>query len=644
MKRDVKRRLFAALVAAACLIAMICLLASCNREDGAVDTSDSVGTETVETVADTTAAPDTTEDGSTPATEPVTEEETEPVETEPAPTFSVKGGLYTSDLSVELLAAEEYTIRYTLDGSIPGWKSARTKTYTEPITLKADANGNGTVIRAACFTSDGTLVGNVTTETYVPVEEMASTLYTVMISVDKKDLSDMTANYSQKIERPAHVEIVTPEGERVISQDAGLRLFGGSSREQAQKSFKIIARKDGYFGEDTVYTGKGTFHYELFPDRIVKAGEDAGEVLDRYDSFILRNGGNDSMLATNCEPLSPSLIRDGLANNFAAQVAPNVDTSYSQFAAVYINGEYYGLLDMRENQNEDYVRRVYGVDDDEVVVIKSELDTTKACRNHGNGAYCRFCGSWFFYESEDGNMTARRALVAWKNLCKDAIDAIDADDATYDAMYAEVATALDMENFKEYMALGLFLANTDWPHNNVKLWKYTGDPIEGIDVTDGKWRFMTRDMDMTMARYDSAHVLPELDSTYDADTFWRVLGNYKSYGGFSNSGSTTLYNDALYIQGLFVFCMRNDEFRASFKAYCNELASDESKALLSDLCDELKAQVSPAIERHIERWSYANGDYTTYHWSSSVRKIKDFISRRPAYFKEDLEAACAIFE
>lgn len=647
MKQDARKQLLAVLIAVACMIVLTCLFTSCHHEGGGADdtatTAGAAGTEAVETTAVATAAPEESESVSSTDTEAATEEETEPVETEPTPTFSVEGGLYTDDLTVELTASEEYEIYYTLDGSVPAMKTSRTKKYTEPICVAVGDGEKGTVIRAACF-ADGVLVGNVTTETYVPVKAKASTLYTVMISVDKIDLNNMTSNYTQKIERPAHVEIVTPEGERVISQDAGLRLFGGSSRDQAQKSFKITARREGYFGEDAVYTGKGTFHYELFPNRIVKAGKDAGEVLDRYDSFILRNGGNDSMLATNCEPLSPSLIRDGLANNFASQVAPHVDTSYSQFAAVYINGEYYGLLDMRENQNENYVRRVYGVDDEDVVVIKSELDTTKRCRNHDNGAFCRFCGSWFFYESEEGNMTARRAMNAWKTLCKDAIAAINADDATYDAMYEQVSASLDMENFKEYMALGLFLCNTDWPHNNVKLWKYTGDAIEGIDVTDGKWRFMTRDMDMSMARYDSAHVLPELDSTYDADMFWRVLGNYKSYYGYSNSGTTQLYSDALYIQGLFVFCMRNDDFRTAFSAYCNELAGSESKALLADLCDELEAQIAPEIERHIDRWSYANSGYTASHWQASVKKVEQFISRRHTYFKADLDAACALFE
>lgn len=118
-------------------------------------------------------------------------------------------------------------------------------------------------------------------------------------------------------------------------------------------------------------------------------------MLDKYDSFILRNGGNDSLLHTAVDPTNATLLRDGVVNNFAQTWAPAVDCSLSRFAVVYINGAYYGLLDMRENLNEDYVKRVYGVDDADVAVIKSELDTTRHCELHANGGACRFamCGS-----------------------------------------------------------------------------------------------------------------------------------------------------------------------------------------------------------------------------------------------------------
>ena len=634
---------------AAGLLASLLLLSACTSQAPSTETD---GGTTSDTYADTTSAetgePGETADGTTPLdttdSEAVTEpgeESTTPEESTPTPadplTFSVKGGVYTSAVTVELSAPEGETIRYTTDGSVP---TKRSNKYSNPITVDKDA----LTIRAARF--DGTnMVGDVITHTYVIRESAASTLYTVMISVNERDLNDMISNYSEKIERPAHVEIVTPGGETVISQDAGLRLFGGSSRSLQQKSFKLIARKTGYFGEDAAYVGQGTFRYALFPEREVKAGKNAGEILDRYDSFILRNGGNDSLLHTACNPEDATLIRDGLANNFAADVVKAMEYSYSQYAVVYVNGEYYGLLDMRENLNEDFVKRVWGVLDDDVVVIKSELDTGRHCDEHGNGGACRYCGVWFYYETDDTEM-AQNTLNDWLKFCKEIVSKVNASEAEYNAAYKKLEANVDIKGLKEWFALNLYLCNTDWPHNNVKLWKYTGAPIEGVEITDGKWRFMTRDMDMTMGRYSRPELTSDLDSRATVDSFWRTLGNYipAYHNIYSDSGETKLYPDSLYLQGLFAFCMRNDAFRAEFEAYCRDLISEEKQALLDAHYDALVDQVSPEMDAYIDRWSHVIGSgYKSRDWSRARRSLTEFMKNRPAKFEEYLNLCLSMY-
>ncbi len=608
------------------LLALVMLLSACNQATPPVDTSSESQPPT-----DAVTVPET----DTPTAETPTEDTT------PAPaeaiTVSHKGGIYTSAVTVEMTAPEGQTIRYTTDGSVP---TKRSKEYKEAITVNEDA----LTLRAACF--DGTkMVGHVITNTYVITEKKASTLYTVMISADEEDLEDMYGNVNAKIERPAHVEIVTPDGETIISQDAGLRLFGGSSRGLQQKSFKLIARKTGYFGEDAAYIGQGTFRYPLFPERVVKAGEKAGQVLDRYDSFILRNGGNDSLLHTACNPEDATIIRDGLANNFAADVAEALEYSYSQYAVVYLNGEYYGLLDMRENLNEDFVKRVWGIDDNDVVVIKSELDTGRHCDEHGNGGSCRYCNVWFYYETDD-NENAKNTLNEWLTFCKEIVAKVNATGAEYDAAFKKLEANVDLTGLKEWFALNLYLCNTDWPHNNVKLWKYTGAPVEGITITDGKWRFMTRDMDMTMARYSRPELTSDLDSRATVDSFWRTLGNYipEYHNIYSDSGETKLYPDSLYLQGLFAFCMKNDKFRAEFEAYCRELISEEKQKLLDEHYDILVAQVTPEVQNHIERWQHVIGSsYASRNWTRARRSLTDFMKDRPAKFEAYLDRCLSMY-
>ena len=536
-----------------------------------------------------------------------------------APVFSLSGGVYAEAQQLQISAPEgtEYTVRYTTDGSVPTKKSAEATD-----TLKV-ADSDATVVRAACFDADGTLVGRVITHTYIAAEDGRGALYTVSLTLEPKDFDKLCRNYSEKLEMPTHIEIVNPEGELVISQDGGVRIFGGSSRALSQKSFKIIARKTGYYDTE-MYEGKGTFRYAFFEQRTVKAGKDAGQVLDRYDSLILRNGGNDSLLHNSCDPLHASLLRDNAVNNFAAHVTDTLDYACSAFAVVYVNGEYYGILDMKENMNEDYVKRVYDVADDDVVVVKSELDTSRGGR---------FDGTWFYYDSENAT-----ELKAWEQICKAVATAQKKGDMSY---YETLASLVDLHSFAEYCALNLYTSNHDWPHNNVKLWRYTGAAVEGNAITDGKWRFMTRDQDLGMGRYDSAHLNPELDTTPEVDSFYRMLGNFVDYSDlYSYKGEEKMYPDSLGLQCMLAYCLQNDAFRADFEAICRNMASDASvERMLAELSKGVDA-IKPEMKRHIARWERQIGNgYNVKAWQKEYSAIKQYVNKRPAYFLEQLERA-----
>ena len=632
-----------ALLLALLLLGTTVLTACTEGKDSGAGTAESTQTQATETVGEdlTLGAPETAdptqtvapENHSTPP-ESLIGDGSEAVGV--FPVFSEKGGLYTSrTMTVEITVPEGYTVRYTTDGSLPTAKSTE---YTAGIKLK-NQYGEATVIRAACFDESGKLTGQVITQTYVCVKETAGLHYTVMLTCEESDLNAMYRDVHAKVERAAHAEIIAPDGTRIISQDVGLRLFGGSSRALQQKSFKIIARKDGYFGDEP-YVGLGTFTYPFFPERTVIAGKNAGKVLEKYDGLILRNGGNDALLSTAADPDRPTLLRDGISNEFIAKYAPNVQMSYAHFAVVYLNGEYYGVLELRENQNEDYIKRLYGVDDNDVVVVKSELDTTRACENHSNGGSCRFCGSWFFYETDE-EAAAQKEMKDWIALCKKAAGAVGASESEYRKIFEEISAKLDIRNALEYMAVSCYLVNTDWPHNNIRVWRYTGAPMDGISITDGKWRFATRDMDFTMSRYNKGAPLPEIETTPTVDMFSWVLSNY-----VEGYGDQQQYTDALYLQGLFSFLMRDDTFRSDFAEFCRTLASDEATAYLKVLYEDAYDQVDPIIGDHISRWSnYAHGMIRdTRSWKRAASRMESFIKDRPAQFLKHLDKMLGMYE
>ena len=78
-----------------------------------------------------------------------------------------------------------------------------------------------------------------------------------------------------------------------------------------------------------------------------------------FRSLTLRNAGQDAPNAR---------IRDAYMSRVCQGL--NLDVAYVQPVVVYINGEYRGLYDLKENMNEDYVASHHGVDRETVEVIR----------------------------------------------------------------------------------------------------------------------------------------------------------------------------------------------------------------------------------------------------------------------------------
>lgn len=590
-----------------------------------------VGCENAETPAtETETETDAFETETGPETETETETgEPEKEDTRLSPVFSVKGGVYAEAQSLALSlpenAPEGAYITYTEDCSEPTKKTAK---YDKEIEI---LKGETSVIRAACFDKDGERLGYIKTATYIKAEKGRFSIPVVSLVTEKKNLygkkgiADNPTKTGKDWERPCHVEIVMPDGERVISQDAGLRIFGGSSRGLPQKSFRVIARRDGYYDE-MKYNGNGSFDYPLFDGR----KDNSGKLLERYDRFILRNGGNDSLQATAADPDMMTLTRDAASNAFAAAVAPELAYQSSRFAAVYLNGEYYGILDMKEDINDDYMQNVYGLDKTKITVIKSELDTTRHCDKHENGGECRFDDVWFYYEVDEG---PESELDEYLKMCKEARAALGGDKKTLDEAYENLSKQLDTEGFMKYCAVMLYICNTDWPHNNIRLWRYTGEPIEGNEYSDGKWRFSMRDTDFAFGRYQCL-VLPEIYTQADTDTVKFTLGNF--YNGAYEMKEN--YPDSLYVQSLLALCLHNDGFREAFINYCKTLCSDESVSILKSIMTGYSSQVKGELQYHLERWKGTyNNEYTFKIWKRNVKNMEKWAEKRPKYFLSYVE-------
>ena len=205
-----------------------------------------------------------------------------------------------------------------------------------------------------------------------------------------------------------------------ISEKCEVRISGAYSRENAQKSFIVYA--DSRFGTSDY------FYSQLWP----YTNPDMIEI----PSFGLRNSGND---------FNNTQMRDGVAQMIFGM---NTDIDWQGFqpSVTYINGSYYGILNIRERGNEDNVWMHHGNLKDITLLENGELKV---------GDYTQFEEFEAFYS---GSHTL--------------------------AEYNEI---MDVEEYTNEMMVNIYMSNTDFPGNNYVLWR----PL----AEGGKWRWILKDVD-----------------------------------------------------------------------------------------------------------------------------------------------------
>ncbi len=563
----------------------------------------------VETPVSVTETDALTETDASVDTDVPTESETAEPEPEPAPVPSAPGGLYREALKVSFSipgnAPPGAYVSYTENGDEP---DADSEKYVSELDIAETK-----VIRASLFSADGKRLGRIVTNTYII--SGGTGLYTVALTVDNDDLYSKDKGIFEnregsgsEWERPVSVEIYGADGTALIRQDAGIRVAGSGSRSFDPASLRIVARESSKLDKSGVkYSGDGKFRADLF-----------GSGFDAYDRFLLRNGGNDSPYQARDNFLRMNLLRDCISNEyclgFSRRAGVSVFAQECVPVRVYLNGEYYGMSVLKEDVDERLLSEKYGLDKDKITVIK---------------------GKKLFYQLESG---ADSELEEWLSLC--AYAAENALGGKYGEAYDYVSDKLDTDNAAAYLAVMLYLCNTDWPQNNVMVWRYTGEPTDQ-PYSDGKWRFIIRDMDLCFALHDEASRVSKTTYTMaDTDTFYRLLVFYRDGKGYSYDKSLGLYGDDMKIQGLYDFLLRSDGFREKFVGLCETLASDAEASYMKDAVKKYRAAAENEIKNHIEHWK-AKGKicraYTYSSWKSSFAGMEEFINDRPAYFGKYLE-------
>ncbi|OZC04484.1 CotH kinase family protein [Rubricoccus marinus] len=436
------------------------------------------------------------------------------------PAFSLASGFYASGAAAEI-AAPGATVRYTLDGTAPTESSA---VYTAPLAL-----AQNTVVRAVAFAPEREPSPVVSRAYFV---DESSTLPVVSLVTDPAGFfsdqdgiyvegtngipgrcRDYPVNWNQDWERPVHLTYFEPDGAGghtlALEQGAGVQIFGGCSRIYPQKSLTLRARSE---------YGASDFAHRFFPELDI----------DSFDDLILRSSAQDWWR---------TMFRDGMIQTLTRHM--DLDGQAYRPTVVFLNGEYWGIHNLREKLNEDYLAAHYDVSDDEVEIIEGTWG-----------------GQSEHYDAFD--------------------DFLDTADLTTPEAWAEVEANIDVDQYTDYLVAEIYSANADWPGNNLKLWRE--------QAPGGRWRWMLYDTDFGFGG--------NANGQYDSNTL--ALAAEPNGTGWPNPPWSTK---------LFRRLLTNDGFRHTFiqRMAAHASTTFEPQRALATI-DSLQAAIAPEVPRHKTRW------------------------------------------
>ena len=456
----------------------------------------------------------------------------------PPPVFSLPGGIFNNAVTLRLSLPMHVPngvvlshIHYTLDNSEPTHDSP---VYTEELTISKT-----TVVRAKIIHPDYLSMRS-TVHSYIIVNKKIS-LPVISISTDTTYLWDEEfgiycegngekPNFENNWRRPINFEYFPLESNTsVLNQLCEMRIAGQWTRRYPQKSLIVYGHKR---------FGKARFEYDLFsekPNQEIK-------------SFMIRNSGQDFW---------KTHFRDAVIQLF---MGGKVDVDYQAYqpAIIYLCGRYWGIENLRERSEEDFVLANYGTDD--IDVIQSWSGIVMAGDRE----------AWL------GLMNELRKTPSVRNI-------------------EWIVDQIDINEFINYMILQIYASNTDFPQNNVIMWRPR--------TIDGKWRFILKDLDLGLGLFPTNP----------------VTRNALEYNTESNSDNRKLFNALLTDEAF------RKEFYSRFAIYMGDFLHYHSTSFL---IDSIQTMLEPAYPDHIARYNPEMGRGSMATWHDVIADMKTWCRNR----------------
>ncbi len=362
------------------------------------------------------------------------------------------------------------------------------------------------------------------------------------------------ANYQRRgVENEILANFEYFEGnEEVFNKKLGVRVHGGASRTYPIKSLRLYARND---------YGENTFHHAFFPT----------EELNSFRRLILRNSGQDR---------NQTLFRDAFIHNLFS----HIENDYQAYRPInlFLNGEYWGVMNIRERYSKQHFELKYGIDEEDLDHLQN-------------------------------NMSVREGdAVHYHNMIQFARN----NDLSVDENYAYMQTQMDMNSFIDHFVANIYSANYDWPQNNIQYWRkrvaYTPDAPYGHD---GRWRWVLQDM----------------DAGFNGIPTW--IPNSNLYNSIDHVIRRENVPD--WAQHLFKNLIANDEFVNNFNRRMLDLLNTSLlESHVHEVIQNFRNEYEPEINKHINRWNFMQ---SFSNWEFHIEKLKYFAEVRTAAVKSHMK-------
>ncbi len=516
------------------------------------------------------------------------------------PVLSHEPGFYADTVHVEAFVPDfaEAQIHYTIDGSRPTLDSPL---YTAPIsvadrtgdpndlsTIATATPGSGywnwsgppaeevykiNVLRLRAFKPDH-LPSLVTSASYIIGQEAEQRYSLPVVSIvsgydsffDPGTGLFVNGNYHERgeeWERESHIEFFE-DGALGFAQDVGVRIHGGWSRRAPIKSLRIYAR--GRYG-------KRVIDYPIFREKATRT----------FERLILRSGGSD---------WAKLPMRDGFAQSLIRGIS---DVSHQHYrpVVVFINGEYWGIHNIRDRYDGKYLEHEYGVLDADIL---TDIDTVK------QGSNADYLDLYDFLADEDMD---------------------DSDN------YRLVREQIDVANFRDYHIAQVYYMNIDQPGKNADFWR-SQTVRKGHPHADGRWRWLLYDVDNSYgfltgyAPPDRSGLIFCTSLNHIDATALNPKSTVPSYA--PNTPAATLPLRRM---------LQNTEFRTDFiNRFADLLNTVFSSEFATARLAEIQAEVEPYVPEHLNRW----GKPSMQRWLSERNRVYRFATDRPGYMRDDIQS------